>query len=35
MAASFSDQTSFEGGAVAGADRSDEKVLFARVQIAY
>lgn len=29
------DQTSFEGGAAAGADRPDEKVLFTRVQIAY
>lgn len=29
------DQTSFEGGAAAGTDRPDEKVLFTRVQIAY
>jgi phosphate-selective porin OprO/OprP len=29
------DQTSFDGGAAAGADRIDEKVLFTRVQLAY
>lgn len=29
------DQTSFDGGAPAGADRIDEKVLFTRVQLAY
>jgi phosphate-selective porin OprO/OprP len=29
------DQTSFERGAAAGADRIDEKVLFTRVQVAY
>ena len=29
------DQTSFDGGAPAGADRKDEKVLFTRVQLAY
>ena len=29
------DQTSFDRGAPAGADRIDEKVLFTRVQVAY
>ncbi|HYN27979.1 MAG TPA: porin, partial [Burkholderiales bacterium] len=29
------DETTFEGGAAAGADRIDEKVLFTRVQLAY
>ncbi len=29
------DQTSFDGGAPAGADRKDEKVLFTRVQLAF
>ena len=29
------DQTTFDGGAAAGADRIDERVLFTRVQLAY
>ena len=29
------DQSSFDGGAAAGTDRIDEKVLFTRVQVAY